>query len=170
MHEELHYADPLPLEGLDRLNEQSPPVSSLPRLYRFFVPGMPITQGHKTAGVNPHTGKAFMRETGGSRLKLWRHAINDEARKVAEGFPIDGPVAIELFFWLPKPKTAPKRKRTYPIKRGLDVDTAARAALDAITGVLITDDARVIRLLVEKDYGELDNVQGLAVTVREYRR
>jgi Holliday junction resolvase RusA-like endonuclease len=42
--------------------------------------------------------------------------------------------------------------------------------LDAITGVLITDDARVIRLLVEKDYGDPDNVQGLAVTVKEFRR
>jgi crossover junction endodeoxyribonuclease RusA len=142
-----------------------------PRTTRFFVAGQPVTQGHKTAGVNPHTGKAFMRETGGSRLKLWRHAINDEARQQCNGEPpSEGAIDVELVFWLPKPKSAPKRTRTLPIKRGLDVDTAARAALDAMTGVLFRDDAQVVRLEVRKLYAEdagRTQAPGVAVTVRE---
>jgi crossover junction endodeoxyribonuclease RusA len=143
----------------------------IPRQYHFFVAGQPVTQGHKTAGVNPHTGQAFMRETGGSRLKLWRHAINDEARRKCDGLPpSELPVEVELTFWLPKPKSAPKRTRTYPIKRGLDVDTAARAALDALTGVMFRDDAQVIRLAVHKLYAEdagATQAPGVAITVRE---
>jgi hypothetical protein len=64
-----------------------------------------------------------------------------------------GPVALRAEFRLPKPASAPKRLRTWPIKaRSGDVDKLARACLDALTGVLFADDAQVISLMVTKDW------------------
>lgn len=118
------------------------------------VAGVPVTQGSKTAGVNPHTGRAFVRESGGDRLKAWRTAINSQAQQAyADRAPWLGPVMLDIHFAVPRPTSAPKTKRTYPIKaRSGDVDKLARAVMDALTGVAFTDDSQVLILMVAKDY------------------
>lgn len=123
---------------------------------KMRVAGVPVTQGSKVAGVNPHTGRAFVREQGGDRLKGWRIAVNSEAQRAYEGrTPWQGPVMLEVRFAVPKPASAPKRRRTYPIKaRSGDVDKLARAVLDALTGVAFTDDSQVIVLIVHKDFAD----------------
>lgn len=121
---------------------------------RFAVTGLPVTQGSKTAFVVK--GRPVLKESGGDALKAWRYAIATEARGAAAttGGMLLGPLAVNLAFGLPKPASAPKRKRTWPIaQRSGDVDKLARAALDAMTGVVFADDAQVIALAVTKDYG-----------------
>ena len=48
-----------------------------------------------------------------------------------------------------------------------DIDKLARAALDAMTGVVWSDDAQVSDLRVRKDYCELGQQPGCSVTVTE---
>lgn len=140
--------------------------------FGFVVAGLPVTQGSKIHGVNPHTGKSYIREQGGKSLEAWRTAIATEARKVRRNRDmtdlVRGPVKVKLHFALPKPKAEPKTRRTWPIKaRSGDLDKLARAVLDAITHVLIADDSQVIELHVTKDWG--DSFVGLLIEIDEVR-
>jgi len=95
-------------------------------------------------------------------LAQWRQAVQYQAQAVASGI-MTGPVSVELTFLLPKPKSAPRRKRIYATKRP-DLDKLCRSVFDAITHVLIADDSQVVELRALKDYGP----PGVTVTVTEY--
>ncbi len=127
----------------------------------FHVAGHAVTQGSKKVIPLRGGGHALV-ESAGSRLTQWRHAINDEARTHWVGPPATGPVVVAAVFTVVRPKSAPKRTRTWPTKRGLDIDKAARAVLDALTGVTFVDDSQVINLHVTKDYGD---TPGVVITV-----
>lgn len=130
----------------------------LPVQVTFTARGLPQTQGNKSAFVAG--GRAVMREgrskEANDRFKMWRHTVSDEARRVVGDAPLlEGPLWMSLDFRLPKPASAPKRKRTWPTAaRSGDLDKLARACLDALTGVVFADDAQVVELGARKDYGE----------------
>lgn len=131
------------------------------------VIGIPATQGNKTGFVK--NGKAVLvegrRPAARQKFSDWRHGVAEEGRRWQEqhGEPglLEGPLMMNLTFGLPRPKSAPKTRRTWPIGAlSGDVDKLARAVLDALTGVLFGDDAQVIALAVIKDYAP---VPGLSV-------
>lgn len=130
-------------------------------MIRFTVLGIPATQGSKTPFRNKHTGRIHLVEgkgAGAERFKSFREAVRSEAQDVAERYlpdgPIEGPVSMRLVFGLPKPASAPKRRRTWPIgKRSGDLDKLVRLVFDAVTGVLVVDDGQVVHLDAGKDYG-----------------
>jgi len=124
---------------------------------RFEVRGLPVAQGSLRA-FRTRGGYPVITSTA-KGLAAWRRLVADVAQRHAPPEPWDGPLAVELSFRLPKPKSAAKRKR-WPDKRP-DLDKLARAALDAITHVVIRDDSHVVRLLAGKDYGP----PGVVVTV-----
>jgi crossover junction endodeoxyribonuclease RusA len=76
----------------------------------------------------------------------WRRAVAAAARTArADGQrPLDGPLAIAVDFWLPRPKTTPKTRLMLPVGPP-DIDKLLRGALDPLTqsGVL-HDDARIV--------------------------
>lgn len=136
-------------------------------LVKFTCAGHPVTQGSKRAFVV--NGRPVLTEQSGDKLRLWRHVIAMSARDACSE-PLQGPVQVHLWFRLEKPASAPKRKRTWPIKtRSGDVDKLARAALDSLTGVAFHDDAQVVRLVVEKDWadGRGPGVEVVVMPVRE---
>ena len=63
-----------------------------------------------------------------------------------------GPVRVHVSFYLPKPKSAPKR--TIPHVKKPDIDKLMRAILDALKGVVWTDDSQVTSISATKDYAE----------------
>jgi Holliday junction resolvase RusA-like endonuclease len=67
-------------------------------------------------------------------------------------------------FWFDKPKSKPK-KDIHP-HTSADADKLARAINDAITGTLITNDARVVELYVIKRYSDDLNPPGVRVTIQ----
>jgi len=120
----------------------------------FDVPGVPAGQGSMKTygrGVLVHDS---------SRTQPWRDRVAWAARAVHQGAPWDGPLVVTLCFRLPRPQSAPKR-RVLPDRKP-DVDKLARAVLDALTGIVWTDDARVCRLVATKTY---DPTPGLSVHV-----
>lgn len=155
--------EPLPLADWGRLNE--PPVR--PRVVRFFAAGVPAPKGNHRAFV--HAGRAHITEHATKGLTVWLHALSDEARvAMRDAVPLEGPLSLEAVFWLPKPASAPKRKRTWPIKKP-DWDKLARG-FDALTGVVWRDDAQVIRAVIEKRWAEENQgISGVTVWVREYQ-
>lgn len=133
--------------------------SAVSRRVSFDVSGLPIPQGSTRAFVVK--GRPVITSTA-KGLPQWRQLVALCAQEVARTV-FEGPVCVELHFRLPRPKSAPKRKRTYATKRP-DLDKLARSVLDSITHVLIRDDSQVVELRATKDYG---SPPGVRVTIEE---
>ncbi len=127
-------------------------------LISFQVHGLPIPQGSTRAWVLH--GKPVITSSA-KGLNTWRRLVADVAQDYAPTEPWEGPVGIELHFGLPKPKSAPKRKRVWPDKRP-DLDKLTRAVLDALTYVVFADDSQVVDIRASKDYG----APGVVVEIR----
>lgn len=123
----------------------------------FTVYGEPVPKGSKSAfairkgGVL--TGKVAMVEGNKKRQSEWKARVHTAAQLAAgNGAQLfDGPVHLAVHFWLTKPVSAPKRRRTWPIRKP-DIDKLLRGLLDPLTGVLLADDARIVSLQATKDY------------------
>lgn len=133
--------------------ERSAPVLS------FTVFGLPIPQGSKSFKGMTRDGRAILAESS-KYLKPWRTLVANEIRdaiaaatvRPADGFPLLGPVAIDLMFTMRKPKGAPKGRVTWPIVKP-DKDKLERAILDAGTNAgLWVDDSQVIDGRTSKAY------------------
>lgn len=64
------------------------------------------------------------------------------------------PTRVDITVTVPKPKTAPKRRRTWPITRySTDIDHHARACLDSLSeSGVIKDDSQIVDLSIRKVY------------------
>ena len=123
----------------------------------FLVHGLPVPQGSTRAWLI--NGKPVITSTA-KGLGTWRRLVADVAQRFAPDEPWEGPVGIDLHFGLPKPKSAPKRRRVWPDKRP-DLDKLTRAVLDALTYVVFADDSQVVEIRATKDYG----APGVAIEV-----
>jgi len=113
------------------------------------VYGMPAPQGSK-AFKGMAGGHAILVESS-KKVKPWRQDVKQAV--VDAGHPhISGPVVVDMIFTLPKPKSAPKRRVTYPATRP-DLSKLVRSTEDALTDVgLWEDDSRVVRCFAYKVY------------------
>jgi Holliday junction resolvase RusA-like endonuclease len=106
------------------------------------VIGTPGPQGSKR-----HVGGGRMVESS-KKVKPWREAVVWAAREV--GGKIVGPLWAEMVFTLPKPKSAPKTRRTLPDRKP-DIDKLVRSTCDALTTAgVYEDDARIVSLTASK--------------------
>jgi crossover junction endodeoxyribonuclease RusA len=132
-------------------------------MLQFVVPGRPAPQGSKR-----HVGHGVMVESS-RELGPWRERVAlaaHNAMTAAGATPFTGAVAIRLCFVLPRPKNTPKRRTPPAIKRP-DLDKLTRSVLDAITGVVLLDDAQVVDLHAHKRLAGIGEIPGVAVTVEE---
>lgn len=116
----------------------------------FDVLGRPAPQGSK-------------RSVGGGRfieaskfLPTWRTDLKIAATEAAasnEWTVVDGPVELEVIFYLDRPSSISKTARPYPVVPP-DLDKLVRAVGDALTGVIYRDDSQIIRLLAWKQYAD----------------
>ena len=142
----------------------------------FRVTGIPVTQGSMSAFIAG--GRAIVTDQKRKTLKPWREAIRSTAVEATGGEanrdwrPITGPLKVSLLFALPRPASAPKRTRTWPVKtRSGDIDKLARAVLDAMSEACIYgDDSQVVDLRAIKDFpGSAIGMHVPGVTVAVYR-
>lgn len=126
-------------------------------MIRLVVLGAPVTQGNKSGFVRG--GRVVMVEgkgPGRQRHKDWRSAVTHAAQQHLEqhgGGLLDGPLVVRMSFGLPRPASAPKTRRTWPIKaRSGDVDKLQRSILDSLTHVLFADDSQVVAVVAVKDF------------------
>lgn len=131
----------------------------------FRVRGIPVPQG--TARAFVAGGRAYLAtdaNRSSSPIGAWRGAIAREAQLVMGDSPlIEAPVEVTATFSLPRPRSLAKRI-TQPDAKP-DIDKLARALLDAMTGVVIRDDAQVVDLQLRKVYD--DEQPGVVVNVLE---
>lgn len=126
----------------------------------FKVAGEPIPQGSKVR--NRYGG---VREDN-PRTRPWRSQVEWEAALAmrARGLAmIEGPVEVSIHFVFKRPAShygtgrnsevvkpnAPKHHESKP-----DVDKLSRAILDSLSGTVIKDDCKVVRLHADKSYGD----------------
>lgn len=116
---------------------------------RFIVEGKPQPKGSMKAysakrvtSANPH-------------LKAWTQTAQWLAKEVMMGRDrFAGPLSVRMLATFRRPKSMPRRnphKLTPP-----DVDKLARAALDAMTGIVYGDDAQVVYLIAGKEFGLIE--------------
>ncbi len=117
---------------------------------RLTVFGVAAPQGSKR-----HVGGGRMVESS-KKLKPWRESVSAAAQVWClrhRGFvPFDEPLELRARFALPRPASTPK-KVTRPAKKP-DLDKLARAILDALSGIIYTDDARIVRIVAEKCFAD----------------
>lgn len=112
---------------------------------KIIVYGSPAPQGSKKfVGVAKSTGRGILVESS-KRVKPWRQDVKGVALAVRNGAPpLDGPLIVRMVFTLPKPKSAPKRRRTWADRKP-DLSKLARSTEDALTDAgVLADDARIV--------------------------
>lgn len=115
-------------------------------MVQFVVYGVAQPQGSKSARVLG--GKAILTEgfgDGPRKRKAWRQAVADGARAWQETHRaalIEGPIRLELWFFLPRPASAPKRVFA-PAKKP-DLSKLTRSAEDSLKGIIWRDDSEVV--------------------------
>jgi Holliday junction resolvase RusA-like endonuclease len=99
-------------------------------------------------------------------VKTWQKQIARAARFALGDQSVGGKGAftLQLKFFIAPPQKIPKERGGLPIVRD-DVDKLARAALDALTGVLYDDDAQVVDLVASKRYAATPAEARLEITV-----
>lgn len=118
------------------------------------VYGLPAPQGSKKFVGTTKAGRGLMVESS-KKVKPWREAVKYEVLRQRENgvaLLISGPIAVEMTFTLPKPKSAPKTRVTFPDRKP-DLSKLVRSTEDALTDVGVwEDDARVVDLRANKVY------------------
>lgn len=116
------------------------------------VIGSPAPQGSKR-----HVGNGVMIESS-KAVKPWREAVVWAVREMnsvaldGKNIRVHGPVHVNVTFTMPKPKSAPKKRRTFPDRKP-DIDKLCRSTMDAlVTAGAIEDDARVVWLTAAKTF------------------
>lgn len=126
----------------------------------FWIDGIPASQGSKK-----HVGRGIMIEAN-KQLPAWRKAIEDKAREIHKGEPIDQPVIVRADFFLPKPK----RPRWLVPATALDLDKLQRALGDGLEkGGVLKNDARIVTWIATKHYAK-NGKPGCQVTVLEHEK
>ena len=139
---------------------------------RIEVLGIPVPQGSAKGFPNRKTGGVIVTHDN-PRLRAWRDLVAKAASDamLARGDylgpyprpPMDCAVGIDLQVFLPRPKSAPKRKRLRHQKRP-DLDKVIRGILDALTSVVFRDDSQVCEIAAQKHY-DYDHAPGIVCVV-----
>lgn len=118
----------------------------------LIVHGSPAPQGSKRAVLHKSTGRPVVIESS-QHVKPWRDAVRSEAVAARAGAePLDCPLLLDMVFTMPKPASAPKTRRTWPM-RIPDLSKLARSTEDALKDAgVYADDARIV------EYGRLAKV------------
>lgn len=131
-----------------------------------IVAGLPVPQGSMKAINN-----VVMHNNGG-KIAAWRASIQDAIhRQHGEEIELmDGPLWLSAAFRLQRPqKLTKKREAEGPIgKNSGDLSKLLRCIEDALTGVLITDDSRIVHIKdLTKAWAPIGGQPGVVFTVGE---
>ena len=122
----------------------------------FYATGLPKPQGSKKAIPHATTGRPILIESNPAGHHAWRRTVATVAAFTMRGRPpLEGPLTVQMTFALPRPKSHPKTRPSWPTGRP-DLDKLARAVGDSCTGIVWRDDAQVVYLVLRKCWALID--------------
>lgn len=124
----------------------------------FYVHGIPESQGSARAFVRG--GKPIITTTN-KNLGDWRRLVADASQEHAQ--MLGGSISLRLHFYLPRPKSTPK-KVEWPAKRP-DLDKLIRAVGDALTGIMWADDSQICVIYALKNYADEAHPPGVDIGI-----
>jgi len=130
---------------------------------RIVINGQPQAKGRPRFARLPNGGVRTFTPEG---TRKWESYARQLAQEAMGGRPlIASAVSVQIIAVVSIPQSIPKFKREmalrgqwYPIKRP-DVDQFVKCALDALNGVVLTDDSVVVSLDATKIYGDPPRVE-----------
>jgi len=127
----------------------------------------------KVVGIPKPQGRPRARAFGGharvySPSTEWATLCRHEAALLAgKGTAaMTGPCQCTMRFYLPRPKSLPK-KNHWPTSRRGELDNLIKATLDALVPALLADDSLVVMLHCTKQFALGDNLPGCEITLEE---
>jgi Holliday junction resolvase RusA-like endonuclease len=149
-----------------------------PRELHLVVVGVPAPQGSMKAFIHKRRrdNKPFAVLTSDNpRTKGWRQTIADVVgRELAGGenggLFFEGPVLLDVTFYLPRPKdllTIKKAARPHPHVTKPDLDKLLRAAADSLKHVVWSDDSQITDITTRKRYVAVGDYPRAEITIRD---
>jgi len=126
----------------------------------FSIYGVAKPAGSKRGFYNAKANRVIVTDAN-ANSRPWKAQVSDAAAGAMNGASLlDGPLALELVFYVPRPKghmsarggvkpSAPPYPAVKP-----DVLKLARAVEDALSGIVYRDDAQIVTEFLLKRYGE----------------
>jgi crossover junction endodeoxyribonuclease RusA len=144
----------------DRALDDSPDFNE--NEIQFRVMGEPIPQGSIRAFITK-SGRPILTHSN-RNLKEWRQRIAHEGQaKRPPQWNMDNAILINIDFFMPRPKSLPK-KVVEDIKRP-DLDKLVRAVLDGLTSIYYNDDSQVVGIFASKKYAGKNVPPGVEIRI-----
>ena len=130
-----------------------------PLAYTLRVYGWPVAQGRGRAVlVGGH-----IRVFDPLKSRTWKQSVMLQASQQRPPRLLDGPLTLTATFYLPRPKSLPRRVQ-YPIGRP-DLSNYIKGLEDALRSIIYRDDAQIVDLRIAKRYATEAEPPGVAVRV-----
>ena len=128
-------------------------------MIHFFVAGIPkaMSVGASIAFTRAGVQHNFQKR----RNTDWALMVGEVGRRYAPPTPLDGPIAFQAVFYLPRPASA--RKVLAPLRRP-DLDNLVHKLSDHFNGVFWRDDSQIIDFTVYKRFAT-HGQPGVEITV-----
>jgi crossover junction endodeoxyribonuclease RusA len=103
-------------------------------------------------------------------VKSWQQLVAEGASRALLALPpgrtlmFEGPVRLTVAFYLPRPKSLPKRRAVAHLTAP-DLDKLTRCVSDSLSQVVYRDDAQVVEAVVGKFYTAIDEAPRVDVRV-----
>lgn len=91
------------------------------------------------------------------KQQQFKERVTQEMALLWDDKPWEGPLSLSMILTVARPKGVSKAKRPMPAVKP-DLDNLAKGILDCGNGVLWIDDAQLVRLSLEKQYGDKPGV------------
>lgn len=104
------------------------------------------------------------------KVKNFKKDLSQLARLNYRDDPLDGQLEVDVWFYRPVQKSLSKKERARRLSGEHrptvkpDLDNYIKSTLDALNGILWTDDARIVDLHAHKYYSDRPRIE---ITVRE---
>jgi Holliday junction resolvase RusA-like endonuclease len=137
----------------------------------FSVDGTPKGQPRPRAFARKVGGRYVARVFEAGTAEEWKSRVVVAARPYRPQTPIGGPVAVQIEFHIPRPKSRCRKRDPegfIPCVSRPDIDNLAKAVLDALQqDGWWRDDAQVMYLEVTKHYHPKSGAAGAKLMIQE---
>jgi len=116
----------------------------------FIVPGVPKAQPRPR--VRKAGDKAWAYYPKG--VGPWKESLAAYCSQNRPSDPIEGPIRLDVSFFLPRPKNMKSRMDCEPHIKKPDSDNLLKAVMDSMNDIFWNDDSQVCDVRVRKFYAE----------------